>query len=580
MNIQMKTLLPLLRPYKGRMLVAIVASIVGVGALLGLVQVVRVMVDSTFAQSAATGYGLASVLALFIFLAALMAFATYLRTVHFKMVGEYVVAKLRQNAFSHVLGLDPAFFEEHRSGETTSRLTADVAVLQHALETSLPIALRGGFQAIGGVALMVFTSWQLSGVILAVVAVVMLLAVLFGRVVRRYGSAVQDHVADANARITESLQGVRVIQSLNQQEAESRKLEDTLQKQLQLAEKYNKARGGFFAFAILSLFCAMAAVFWFGGQAVFAGNISQGELTAFLVYSLIAALGIGSLIEVFSALANAGGAAQRLFGLLETSPAIKNPTAPKKLPPAREGRSLCFEGVTFTYPNKPAPTLKDLSFEAAAGDMIAIVGLSGSGKSTIFQLIPRFFEPQKGGIKLDGVDISHLSLRDLRANIGVVAQDVFLFAGSVRENIRYGKADATDDEVLNAARMAQADTFIDALPEGFETEIGERGVKLSGGQRQRIAIARALLQAPPVLLLDEATSHLDAESEQAVQKALLKAQSGRTTLAIAHRLATVQAAKSIIVLDKGQVAAIGTHKQLMANNPLYKRLASLQLLDS
>ena len=577
MNTQLKTLLPLLRPYKGRMLVAFLASILGVGALLGLVQVVRVLVDSTLA-SGATSQELQSVLAIFIALAATMALATYLRTVHFKMVGEYVVARLRQKAFGHVLGLDATFFEQQRSGETTSRLTADVAVLQHALETSLPIALRGGFQAAGGIALMVYTSLHLSGVILSVVAVVMVLAVLFGRVVRNYGRQVQEFVGNANARITESLQGVRVVQSLNQQEMEEARLEETLNQQLKLANKYNHARGGFFAFAILSLFCAMAAVFWFGGNAVFAGNISQGELTAFLVYSLIAALGVGSLIEVFAALSNAGGAAQRLFDLLGTKSSIADPQTPKTLPEAKKGRSLSFEGVTFTYPNKTTPTLEDISFKAGAGEMVAIVGMSGAGKSTIFQLIPRFFEPQKGRISLDGVAINKLALSQLRREVGVVAQDVFLFAGSVLDNIRYGKTDATDAEVKKVAKQAFADKFIKDLPEGYQTQIGERGVKLSGGQRQRIAIARTLLQAPALLLLDEATSHLDAASEEEVQKALARAQTGRTTLAIAHRLATVKAAKTIIVIDEGRIVATGTHKELMTNDPLYRKLATLQFM--
>ena len=577
-NVLSANFLPLLRPYRGRLLVAVVASVVSVGALLGLVQVVRLMVDSTFAQGSSAGASLAHVLVVFTGLAFLMALATYFRTVHFKMVGEYVVADLRENTFNHVLGLDAAFFEQHRTGSIASRLTADISLLQHAIEASVPIALRGAFQAAGGVALMVYTSVHLSGVILAVVALVMVLAVLFGRMVRRYGKKVQDIVADVNAQITETLQGVRVVQSLNQQEGEHRRLQNTLRRQLHLAEKYNRTRGGFFAFATFSIFTAMAAVFWFGGQAVLAGTLSQGELTAFLVYSLVAALGIGSLIEVFSALSNAAGAVERLVELQQTTPAIQPPQKPQKLPAVGQGRQLDFDKVSFTYPNKNAPTLKNISFEAGAGDVVAIVGPSGAGKSTIFQLIPRFFDPQQGEVRLDGLDVKTLALEDLRANVGIVAQDVFLFAGTVLENIRYSRPEATDQEVIQTARQAQAHGFIEELPEGYHTQIGERGVKLSGGQRQRLAIARTLLKNPPLLLLDEATSHLDAASEQDVQKALQEAQQGRTTIAIAHRLATVRAAKLIIVLDRGEIAATGTHQELMANSPLYKKLATLQFM--
>lgn len=579
MKMSDKPFLKMLRPYRGRVAVALVSNLFSVAALLGLVQVVRVMVDKTFNTAGTPAISLEGILLAFIALALVMAFTTYLRTVHFKMVGEHVVADLREKTFRHVLELDATFFEAHRSGHITSRLTADIAMLQHAIEASMPIAQRGIFQAIGGVALMVYTSPHLSGVILAVVALVMLLAVFFGRVVRRYGKQVQDIVADVNAQITETLQGVRVVQSLNQQAGEHARLKNTLNQQLALAEKYNRTRGGFFAFATFSLLAAMAAVFWFGGQAVLEGALSQGQLTAFLGYSLVAALGIGSLIEVFSAISNAAGAAERLVDLQKTVPDIKSPARPETLPKAKGGRALGFHDVTFTYPNKSQPTLKNVSFEAAPGDMIAIVGLSGAGKSTVFQLIPRFFDPQQGRITLDGKDITSLRLEDLRANVGIVAQDVFLFAGTVLENIRYGNPDATEQAVRQAARQAQADGFIQALPEGYQTQIGERGVKLSGGQRQRLAIARALLKAPTLLLLDEATSHLDAESEQEVQKALLEAQTGRTTIAIAHRLATVQAAKTILVLDKGQVVASGTHKELMAQSPLYKRLASLQFLD-
>ena len=579
-----KHLSPFIRPYLRQFFMALLASIVGVLALLGVVQVVRVMVDNALTPSIGASAPLNQIILVFICLTLVMASAIYFRTLYFKMAGERVVADLRDATYGHVLGLDASFFEQNRSGDTTSRLTADVAVLQHTLEASLPIALRGFFQAIGGGGLMVYTSMHLSGIVLFVVAMVMIAAVFFGRIVRRYGKQVQESMADANARITETLQGVRVVQSLNQQQYEHQKLKNILGQQIMLAEKYNKTRAGFFAFATFSIFMAMAVVFWFGGHAVLAGSLSQGELTAFLVYSVVAALGIGSLIEVFSALNTASGAIERIVTLQNAFSEIRDPEKPLNLPKAKTGRKLSgrkleFHDVTFNYPNQQEPTLKNISFSAHAGEKIAIVGHSGAGKSTLFQLIPRFFDVQQGAITLDGINIKDLSLKELRANVGVVEQDVFLFADTIMENIRYSQPEATDEDVISAAKQAQADGFIKQLSEGYATQIGERGVKLSGGQRQRLAIARTLLASPPLLLLDEATSHLDAESEKAVQDALLKAQQGRTTLAIAHRLATVKSAKTILVLEKGEIVARGTHKELMAKSKLYKRLAELQFIE-
>ncbi len=573
-----RQLWPFLQAHRKRLFLALFASMVGVAAMLGVVQTVRLLVDNTLSMPDTSALG--QTLALFLIFVGLMAAATYFRVVHFKMVGEYVVMAIRQKVFAHVLGLDAKFFEEQRIGDVSSRLTSDIAVMQHALEASLPIALRGLLQMLGGMALMVWTSSHLSVVILAVVAIVMVLAVIFGQVVRRYGRQMQSQVSDAAAQITESLQGIKVVQSYGQQPQENDKFAATLDKQLQIARKYNKARGLFFAFATSCIFGAVAVVLWFGGQDVVAETMTTGHLAAFLMYSLITALGIGSLIEVFSSLQTAAGATERLFSLLDAKSTITDPKNPKVLPKSGNGRSIVFNDLTFAYPNSPEKNaLTNINFKVDNGEMVAIVGMSGAGKSTIFQLIMRFFDPQQGSISIDGIDIRSLRLNELRQNIGIVSQDVFLFAGNVLDNIRYGKPEASDEEVFEAAKLAQAHDFIEQLPQGYNTIIGERGVRLSGGQRQRLAIARTILCRPPVLLLDEATSHLDAASEQAVQKALAELHSNRTTITIAHRLSTVKTAKHILLIDDGKLIVQGSHSQLMKSNPLYKKLATLQFIS-
>lgn len=572
-----KRLRPFVAGHYGRAAIAFMASVVSVGGLLGVVQSVRLLVDKTFTSLAPDALGHA--IGIFLVFVSLMAMGTYFRTMNFKMLGEEVVAALRQKVFAHVLTLDGGFFQKNRMGDLTSRLTADVAVLQHGLDISLPIGLRGLLQAIGGISLMVLTSPHLSVVILAVVLAVMVVAVAFGRYVRRYGRLMQDQVANAAAQITETLHGIRVVQAFSQEPQETEKFNNTMRTQLRLAHQYNRARGLFFAFATVCVFGAVAAVLWVGGLAVEQQTITTGELTAFLMYSLIAALGIGSLVEVVSSLQTAAGAAERLFGMLDVQSPLLAPLETKHLPKTATGRVLTFENVSFTYPEQAKPVLNNLNFTLKAGETVALVGLSGAGKSTLIDLILRFYDPEGGTIKLDGVPLPAFSFKELRKNMALVSQDIFLFAGTVAENIKYGAPNATDTEIKAAATAAQADGFIQALPKGYNTPIGERGTRLSGGQRQRIAVARALLCKPQILLLDEATSHLDAEAEDALQAALNQTKGQRTVITIAHRLATVKNADRILVLDQGTLAAEGTHAQLLKKNELYKRLAAIQFLD-
>ena len=568
-----------IRPYQGDLIIALIGMAVGTGAMLGMVQGVRLLVDHAFGQQDTAGFERALMLLLVLVL--LMVVSMYVRVVRFRMVGERAVADLRQSVFNHLLRLDAGYFETRRVGELVARLTADAAIMQQTLELALPIAIRSTLQLVGGMALLLVTSFKLTGLVLLTVLVIMVLAIAFGRRVRTYGRDMQQQIADVGAHIEQVIGGIRVVQGYVQEMREQEAFRTIIKRQMDLAWAYNRARGVFFSIVILSIFGAITAVLWYGGMAVMHGQMSPGTLLSFMVYSIFVALGAGSLVEVWSSVQAAAGASERMLDVLSAESNIADPVTPKSLPTATNGRHLVLDKVNFCYPSRPEQAaLSNVSFTAEPGQMVAVVGPSGAGKSTLFQLLLRVYDPQHGCLSIDSIPIQDLALSQLRQEIGLVAQDVNLFNMTVADNIRYGRPEATDEEVMNAAKLAQAHDFIMELPDGYETLVGERGVRLSGGQRQRVAIARTVLCAPPVLLLDEATSHLDAESEQKFQQALEVVMQNRTTLVIAHRLATVQAAAKIIVMDGGKVVASGTHQELLKQSPIYKRLAELQFVTA
>ena len=568
-----------IRPYRGDLIIALIGMAVGTGAMLGMVQGVRLLVDHAFGQQDTAGFERA--LTLLLVLVLLMVVSMYVRVVRFRMVGERAVADLRQSVFNHLLRLDAGYFETRRVGELVARLTADAAIMQQTLELALPIAIRSTLQLVGGMALLLVTSFKLTALVLLTVLIIMVLAIAFGRRVRTYGRDMQQQIADVGAHIEQVVGGIRVVQGYVQEMREQEAFRAIIKRQMDLAWAYNRARGAFFSIVILSIFGAITAVLWYGGMAVMHGQMSPGTLLSFMVYSMFVALGAGSLVEVWSSVQAAAGASERMLDVLSAESVIADPATPKSLPTAKNGRHLVLDKVTFCYPSRPEQAaLSDVSFTVEPGQMVAVVGPSGAGKSTLFQLLLRVYDPQQGCLSMDNIPIQDLALSQLRQEIGLVAQDVNLFNMTVADNIRYGRPEATDEEVMTAAKLAQAHDFIMQLPEGYETFVGERGVRLSGGQRQRVAIARTVLCEPPVLLLDEATSHLDAESEQKFQQALEVVMQNRTTLVIAHRLATVQAAAKIIVMDGGKVVASGTHQELLKQSPIYKRLAELQFVTA
>ena len=552
-------------PYRGRFAVAGAALLVAAGCTLAVGQGLKLVVDRGFSANDAGALDQALVALLAII--AVMAVATYVRFYNVSWIGERVTADLRKRVFDHLLTLSPGFFEITRTGEVISRLTNDTTMLQDIIGSSLSLALRNVVLGVGALVLLTVTSLKLTLLVLGGLPVVVVPIILFGRRVRRLARTSQDRVADTGAYVDESIHEIRTVQAYAHEPEDRSGYAQRVEAAFIAGVRRIKQR---------ALLIGAVIFLVFGGHDVLAGRLSAGQLSAFVFYAAIVATSVGAVSEVAGDLQRAAGATERLLELLDTAPEIDAPADPLPLPEPSPA-TVALENVTFAYPSRPQdPALRSISLGVAAGERVALVGPSGAGKTTVFQLLLRFYDPQSGIVRVDGVDVRRADPRAVRGRIAVVPQEPVIFAASVWENVRYGRIDASDDEVRDACEAAYASEFLSRLPQGFDTELGERGVKLSGGQRQRLAIARAVLARRPILLLDEATSALDAESERMVQLALDRLMAGRTTLIIAHRLATVVGAQRIIVLDSGVVVAEGTHTSLVRDDPLYRRLAELQ----
>ncbi len=557
-----------LAPHAARIAVALLALVVAAGAVLALGQGLRYVIDAGF--GAGDAVSLNGALAAFIGIAVVMSIASYTRFYLMMTTGERVITDIRRAVFDHIVELPAAFFEGTRTGEIISRLTNDVTLLQSVVSSGISMFLRNALMMAGAIVMLVITSPKLAALILAGVPLTLVPILLVGRRVRRLSRVSQDRVADVSAYIDEALHEIRTVQAYVHEAEDRRRFAERAEAAYASAVDRVRERGLLFAAVLLIAFCAIAVILWIGGHDVLAGKLTAGELSAFVFYAAIVASGAGTVSEVWGDLQRAAGATERIVELLETRPAAL---------PARVAGNVRFDRVRFAYPARPeVPALDGFTLEVRPGERVALVGPSGAGKSTVFALLLRFYDLQEGRITLDGADIASCDPRAVRRALALVPQDPVIFAASVADNVRYGRPEATDEEVRAACAAAYALEFIERLPQGFDTYLGERGVRLSGGQRQRLSIARALLADRPVLLLDEATSSLDAESERAVQLALAELMRGRTTIAIAHRLATVQHADRIVVLEHGRIVAEGSHAELLREGGLYARLAALQLL--
>ncbi len=563
-----------MRPYTRQLVYFFIALVITSSATLSMGLGLKFLIDRGLGarDPVLLNEGLAIVLAIVV----IIAIGSFVRFYYISWVGERVVADIRKAVFSQILKLNPGFFETTKTGEILSRLTTDTSLLQTVVGSSLSIAIRNTFSLIGGVVMLLITNVKLAGLVALVVPSVIVPIVWFGRRVRKLSRESQDRVADVGSYAEENLNAIRTVQAYVHEDIDRAFFNRNVERALSTAMRRIFARAAMGAIVILMVFGAIAVVLWAGGRGVIAGDISPGDLSAFIFYAVTVAAAVGSVSEVMGDLQRAAGATERLVDLLETQPEISAPPTPKPMPVPARG-AVAFEEVTFHYPSRPdTAALQSLSLSVAPGEHVALVGPSGAGKSTVFQLLLRFYDPQSGSIRIDGMDLREVDPRDARSRIAIVAQDPVIFAADAMENIRYGRPAATDAEVIAAAEAAAALEFITKLPEGMKSFLGERGVRLSGGQKQRIAIARAILRDPAVLLLDEATSALDAESERLVQTALERLMVGRTTMVIAHRLATVVNADRIAVIDDGRLVATGRHDQLLVSNLLYARVAALQ----
>jgi len=563
-----------LRPYTRQVVLAAIALVVAAGTVLAVGQGLKFVIDRGFAAGNAAE--LDRMLGLMLGVVVLLAAATYTRFYFVSWLGERVTADLRRTVFDHLLRLPPGFFEITRTGEVISRLTNDTTMLETVIGSSASMAIRNLLLLIGGLVMLALTSLKLTLLVLAGVPVVIAPIVLFGRRVRRLARATQDRVGDVGAYLDEALHEIRTVQAYGHEELDRRDFSARVEAAFGTAVRRIRQRALLVAAVIFLVFGAVGVILWIGGHDVLAGRISAGQLSAFVFYAIIVAGAVGTISEVIGDLQRAAGATERLFELLAVEPEVRAPAEPLALPEPSPG-TVAFEAVTFRYPSRPdATALADFSLTVQAGERVALVGPSGAGKTTVFQLLLRFYDAQQGLVRVDGVDVARADPRRVRERLAVVPQEPVIFAASVEDNVRYGRPDASSDEVRAACEAAYATEFIERLPQRFGTFLGERGIRLSGGQRQRLAIARAILADRPILLLDEATSALDAQSERMVQHALERLMADRTVLMIAHRLATVRHADRIAVMEHGHVIAVGSHDVLVRDNPLYARLAALQ----
>ena len=572
----LRGLWPYLRPYRVTLWLALAALTLTAAVTLSLPLAVRRVVDNFFAESVelVDAYFLAA-----LGIAALLALGTAARFYLVTRLGERVIADIRKAIYDRVIGLSPGFTERMMTGEVISRLTTDTTLVLSVVGSSVSMALRNGLMLIGGLTLLFFTSPKLTGLVLVGVPLVLVPILGLGRRLRALSRESQDRIAEASARASESLLAAQTVQAYTHEPVSRADFGSLVERSFDAARQRIRTRAALSAIVIFLVFASIVAVLWIGARDVRAGSMSPGELVQFVIYAVIVAGSVAALSEIWGELQRAAGATERMVELIHAVDSVEDPDTPAPLPDRVRG-AIGFEDVTFRYPSRPEiAAIENLTIRIAPGETVALVGPSGAGKTTIFQLLLRFFDPDEGAVTLDGIDVATLSRADLRQQFALVPQEPVIFAATARENIRFGRPDATDAEVEAAARAAAAHDFVARLPQGYDTWVGERGVMLSGGQRQRLAIARAILRDAPVLLLDEATSALDAESERAVQSAVDALAKDRTTLIIAHRLATVKRADRIVVFQDGRVVAEGTHGALVAQDGLYARLARLQFTD-